>query len=203
MAWCLMAPSHYMNQYRLIIRSTDIRLRAILLGRPQPSITVIGFKITYLRSGWNLPGANELMYLLPFRHTLPLTGDSPPVRGSSHPESPPRKPLSSKVLFPSTDADVKDAQPEKEEDWVIQPQQLMLTTMGAGTSGRSLLEFNSLTPGRYRCDFKNTIINLVLLMGIFRSHGNSLRWMLLYLTADKSTLSQVMALVLSGNKPLP
>ena len=56
------------------------------------------------------------------------------------------------------------------------------------------LTFNSLAPGRSRCDSKIEIFNLVLLIGIFRSsHDNALWWMPQDLTDDKSTLVQVMA----------
>ena len=54
--------------------------------------------------------------------------------------------------------------------------------------------FNSLAPGRFECDSKNGIFNLVLLIDIFRSfHDNALRWMPQVLNDDKSTLVQVMA----------
>ena len=53
---------------------------------------------------------------------------------------------------------------------------------------------NSLIPGISERDFKNAIFNHVLLFGIFRSsHDNVLRWMPHDLTADTSTLVQVMA----------
>ena len=53
---------------------------------------------------------------------------------------------------------------------------------------------NSLASGRSGCDFKNSIFNLVLLIGIFRSsHDNALRWMPQNLFEDSSTLVQVMA----------
>ena len=52
---------------------------------------------------------------------------------------------------------------------------------------------NSLAPGRSECDSKNGIFYLVLLIGIFRSHDNALRWMPQDLTDDKSTLVQVTA----------
>ena len=42
-------------------------------------------------------------------------------------------------------------------------------------------------------DFKNVIFNLALLIGIFKSCDNILRWMPQDLTDDKSTLVQVMA----------
>ena len=48
--------------------------------------------------------------------------------------------------------------------------------------------------GNLKCDSKNVIFNLVLLIGIFRSsHGNALQWMPQGLTDDMSTLVQVMA----------
>ena len=53
---------------------------------------------------------------------------------------------------------------------------------------------NSLAPGRSGFNFKSAIFNLVLLIGIFRSsYDNALRWMSWDLSADKSTLVQVMA----------
>ena len=53
--------------------------------------------------------------------------------------------------------------------------------------------FNSLWPGKSRCDYEYTIFNLVLLSGIFRSYNNALRWMPRDLTDVKPTLVQVMA----------
>ena len=62
MACCLMAPSHCLNQcYLPSVMSNDIHLRAISQEIPQPSITKISFRITYLIFHLNLPGANELM----------------------------------------------------------------------------------------------------------------------------------------------
>ena len=72
--FCLTAPSHYLNQCWLIIR--DIHIRAISQEMPQPSVTKIHLKITYmylnliqvsqgsmslLKFHWSLPGANESM----------------------------------------------------------------------------------------------------------------------------------------------
>ena len=54
-------------------------------------------------------------------------------------------------------------------------------------------EFNPLVPGGSGFNFKNTIFNLVLLIGISRSYHNVFRWMSWDLTNDKSTLVQVMA----------
>ena len=52
----------------------------------------------------------------------------------------------------------------------------------------------SLAPGRFGCDFKNSIFNLVLLIGILRSsYDNALRWMPQNITDDKAALVQVMA----------
>ena len=52
---------------------------------------------------------------------------------------------------------------------------------------------NSLAPGRSGCDSKNGILNLVLLIGIFKfSYDNVLRWMPQNFTDDKSTFVQVM-----------
>ena len=54
--------------------------------------------------------------------------------------------------------------------------------------------FNSLAPGRFGCNFKNSIFKLALLIGTFRaSFDKVLRWMIQDLTDDKSTLVQVMA----------
>ena len=43
-------------------RSSGIHLKAILQEIPQPSVTEISLKITYLKFYPNLPGANELTY---------------------------------------------------------------------------------------------------------------------------------------------
>ena len=58
----------------------------------------------------------------------------------------------------------------------------------------SPLRFNSLAPGRPGCHFKNTIFNLVLLIGFFISslNDNAPRRMPWDITDDKSTLVQVM-----------
>ena len=72
------------------------------------------------------------------------------------------------------------------------------------TSGRNLwvvscmldyvIFFNSLAQGRFWCDFKNSIFNLVLLIGVWRSlYDNALGWIPQNITDDKSTLVQVMA----------
>ena len=42
-------------------RSSGIHLRAILQEIPQPSVTEISMKITYLKFCSNIPGTNELM----------------------------------------------------------------------------------------------------------------------------------------------
>ena len=72
MACCLMTPSHYLNQCWLIIsHPTDIDWRAVSRKIPQPSITKICLKITYLKFQSNLPGSNELKvvygYFRPWR----------------------------------------------------------------------------------------------------------------------------------------
>ena len=55
-------------------------------------------------------------------------------------------------------------------------------------------EWTQLSTERSGCDFKNTIFNLLLWSGIFRSsHDNTLRWMPRDFTDNKSTLVQVMA----------
>ena len=66
MACCLMAPSHYLNQCWLIIKSSDIHIRAISQEMPQPTITKIRLKITYLKFHSNFPGANELKSRCPW-----------------------------------------------------------------------------------------------------------------------------------------
>ena len=63
MAWCLMAPSHYLSQYWSII--TEIQWKS-----PEGNFTIYtsainemieaNFKITYLKFNSNFPGANEL-----------------------------------------------------------------------------------------------------------------------------------------------
>ena len=56
------------------------------------------------------------------------------------------------------------------------------------------VSLNSLAPGRFVCDFENSISNLVSLIGILRSlYDNALRWMPQNITGDKSILGQVMA----------
>ena len=53
---------------------------------------------------------------------------------------------------------------------------------------------NSLTPGRFGCDYEYAIFNLALLSDIFRSsYDNALRLMSKDLTGNKSTLVEVMA----------
>ena len=59
MAYCLMAPSRYLNQCWLISYS-DIHLRAISQEKPQPRIPEFSLKINYLTFHSNLPEANEL-----------------------------------------------------------------------------------------------------------------------------------------------
>ena len=53
---------------------------------------------------------------------------------------------------------------------------------------------NSMALERFGCDFRNVILKLVSLIGIFRSpYDNNLRWTALDLPDNKSTLVQVMA----------
>ena len=67
MACCLTAPSHYLTQCWLIIsESSDHQLRTISQEIPQPSITKMRLKITYITFHANLPGANEINTL----HTI-------------------------------------------------------------------------------------------------------------------------------------
>ena len=62
MACCLMAPSHYLNHCWLIISEVSvIHIRATSREMPQPSVTKICLKITYLKFHSNFPGANELI----------------------------------------------------------------------------------------------------------------------------------------------
>ena len=56
------------------------------------------------------------------------------------------------------------------------------------------ININSLAPGGFGCNFKNSIFKLALPIGTFRaSFDKVLRWMMQDLTDDKSTLVQVMA----------
>ena len=52
---------------------------------------------------------------------------------------------------------------------------------------------NSLAPGRSYCNFENVIFNLALLIGIFKSSDDVLKWMPQNVTDGKWTLVQVMA----------
>ena len=66
MAWCLTAPSHYLNQCWLVSseRSKDIHLRRISQEISQASTTKVNLKITWIKIHSNLPGANELTNIL-------------------------------------------------------------------------------------------------------------------------------------------
>ena len=70
MACCLMAPSHYPNQYWLIISEVQWHSPEGNFTRDitQPSITKFTLKINNLKSNQNLPGANELTHIL--SHTV-------------------------------------------------------------------------------------------------------------------------------------
>ena len=74
MAWCLTAPSHYLNQIDLSsVRSSGIHLSAILQGIPQPPVTKIRLNNTYVTFCSNLPGANELSsksYIISMPHMI-------------------------------------------------------------------------------------------------------------------------------------
>ena len=71
MACCLMAPSHYLNQFWLIISKVEWHhLRASSQEIRQPSITEIICKIKYLKFNSNFPGANELRIWLGWHHAL-------------------------------------------------------------------------------------------------------------------------------------
>ena len=50
------------------VKSSDIHIRAISQEMPQPSITKIRLKMTYLKFNSNFPGANELT-----KHRYPIT----------------------------------------------------------------------------------------------------------------------------------
>ena len=63
MACCLTAPIHYLNHGDWSsVKSSGISIRAISLEMPQPSITKICLKITYLKFHSNFPMANELTF---------------------------------------------------------------------------------------------------------------------------------------------
>ena len=64
MACCLMAPSHYLNQCLLIISEVQWQSPdGIWPEIPQPPITKISLKMTFLKFYSNLPGANKLVAL--------------------------------------------------------------------------------------------------------------------------------------------
>ena len=63
MAWCLMAPSHYLNQCWLIISEVHL-MRPISQEVPHPPITKSSLKITFVKFHPNLPGANELIHMV-------------------------------------------------------------------------------------------------------------------------------------------
>ena len=57
----------------------------------------------------------------------------------------------------------------------------------------TLFRINSLVPGRFQLNFRETVFKLILVNGGWGiSHEIALRWMPLNLTDDKSTLVQVM-----------
>ena len=61
MAWCCHQAITWTNADLSSVKSSGIHLRAISLEIPQPPFTKISLKITYLKSNWNLLGANELI----------------------------------------------------------------------------------------------------------------------------------------------
>ena len=67
---------------------------------------------------------------------------------------------------------------------------------------RQLQCVNSLAPGRSGFNFGSAIFNLVLLIRIFTSYDNALRWMSWDLPR-KVNIASGNGLVPSGNKPLP
>ena len=65
-AWCLMVPSHYLNQCWLVISNVPSLPWQSSEGNRisfsnQPTIIKISLKVAYLKFHSNLPGANELM----------------------------------------------------------------------------------------------------------------------------------------------
>ena len=62
MACCLMATSHYLNQYWLIIEEVQNSIEGIPQDIPQPVITKIRLRITYLKFNWNFPGVNAWQF---------------------------------------------------------------------------------------------------------------------------------------------
>ena len=62
MACCLMPPSHYLHQCWLIIGKVQLHPASEIQEIPQPSITTINWKVTYLKFHSNLSGANELTH---------------------------------------------------------------------------------------------------------------------------------------------
>ena len=60
MAWCRHQAITWTNVDLSSVRSSGIHLSAILQEMPQPSVTKISLKFTYLKLCSNLPGANEL-----------------------------------------------------------------------------------------------------------------------------------------------
>ena len=61
MAWCLMAPSHYLNQscWLIISEVCGIHLRENSQEMPKISILDMSLKVTHLRLQPQLPGTNE------------------------------------------------------------------------------------------------------------------------------------------------
>ena len=78
---CLTAPSHYLNQCWLVISEVqlDIHIGAISQEMPQPSITKICLKITYLKFHSNFPGANKIksIFSITFLDTNDQSGTKP------------------------------------------------------------------------------------------------------------------------------
>ena len=62
MACCLTAPSHYLNQYWLIISKVLWHSSEGNFIKDTSPITKVSLKIAFLILNWNLPGANELIH---------------------------------------------------------------------------------------------------------------------------------------------
>ena len=60
MAWCLMAPSHYLNQCYSLVRFSGIHLSAV--SQWMPTFSVMSLEVILLKLLLHLPGAKELKY---------------------------------------------------------------------------------------------------------------------------------------------
>ena len=74
MAWCLTAPSHYLNQCWFTFSKVHWHsFEYILQEMIELSITKISWKITFLKFLWNLTGANQLKIII-FKLTVLIDG---------------------------------------------------------------------------------------------------------------------------------